>query len=161
MADATDELEGFRAEARTWLEENFPPSLAGRAAELMRVEIIDSAEGEALAWGKCLGAKGWATPTWPAAYGGGGLSQLQAQVLNQELDRAGAFNPLVRTTGMGITMVGPTILEYGTEKQKQKPHPADLPGRSLLGAWLLRAQRRARTSPRWRRARRTPGTTGW
>jgi alkylation response protein AidB-like acyl-CoA dehydrogenase len=123
MAEITDELEAFRAEVRTWLEENFPPSLAGRAGELMGAEFIDSSESDAQAWGKRLGEKGWGTPTWPAEYGGGGLTQHQARVLNQELDRAGAFNPLVRTTGMGITMVGPTILEYGSEDQKQRHIP--------------------------------------
>jgi alkylation response protein AidB-like acyl-CoA dehydrogenase len=123
MTEARDEFESFRAEARSWLEENFPQSLAGRAGAMMRSETIDESESEALEWGKRLGAKGWATPTWPAEYGGGGLTQLQAQALNQELDQVGGFNPLVRTTGMGITMVGPTILEYGTEEQKQRHIP--------------------------------------
>ncbi|MDJ0786776.1 MAG: acyl-CoA dehydrogenase family protein [Myxococcota bacterium] len=123
MTDPSAELEAFRAEVRTWIEQNFPKSLAGRAGALMGGETIDDSQREALEWGKRLGAKGWATPTWPAEYGGGGLSQTQARVLNQELDRAGAFNPLVRTTGMGITMVGPTILEYGTEDQKQRHIP--------------------------------------
>ena len=117
------ELEEFRAEARAWLEVNFPTSLAGRAGALMRSEVIDESEGDAHLWAKRLGEKGWGTPTWPAEYGGGGLSQLEAQVLNQEMDRIGAFNPLVRTAGMGITMVGPTILEYGTEDQKQRHIP--------------------------------------
>jgi alkylation response protein AidB-like acyl-CoA dehydrogenase len=123
MAETTTELEAFRTEARAWLEENFPKSLAGRAAALMGGETIDASEKDAAIWAKRLGAKGWATPTWPAEYGGGGLSQVQAQVLNQEIDRIGAFNPLIRTTGMGITMVGPTILEYGTEDQKKRHIP--------------------------------------
>ena len=125
MAD-TKELAEFRAEARAWLEESFPKSLKGRAGALMRSEVIDDAEGEAHVWAKRLGEKGWGTPTWPAEYGGGGLGQLQAQVVNQEMDRIGAFNPLALTTGMGITMVGPTILEYGTEDQKQRHIPEDL-----------------------------------
>ena len=123
MAETTETLEAFRTEVRAWLEESFPKSLSGRAAEVMGGESIDASESDALTWAKRLGEKGWGTPTWPAEYGGGGLSPLQAQVLNQELDRAGAFNPLVRSTGMGITMVGPTILEYGTEDQKQRHIP--------------------------------------
>jgi alkylation response protein AidB-like acyl-CoA dehydrogenase len=123
MAEQMEDLEGFRAGARAWLEENFPKSLAGRAAQIMGSEVIDAAESDAIAWAKRLGAKGWGTPTWPAEYGGGGLTQLQAQVLGQELDRIGAFNPLIRTAGMGITMVGPTLLEYGTEDQKQRHIP--------------------------------------
>ena len=106
-----------------WLDENFPKSLAGRAGEVLGGESIDASEEDALEWGRRLGAKGWGTPTWPSEYGGGGLSQKQAQILNQEIDRAGAFNPLWRSTGMGITMVGPTILEYGSEDQKQRHIP--------------------------------------
>jgi alkylation response protein AidB-like acyl-CoA dehydrogenase len=123
MADTHEENEAFRAEARAWIEENFPESLEGRAGAVMRSESIDDSEKDVLAWGKALGARGWATPTWPAEYGGGGLTQMQAKILNQELDRAGAFNPLIRSAGMGITMVGPTILEYGTEEQKQMHIP--------------------------------------
>ena len=123
MAETQDEIEEFRAEVRAWLADNFPPSLQGRDAVLAGAETIGSEESEILAWGKRLGAKGWATPTWPAEYGGGGLTQNQALALNQELDRAGAFNPLILTAGMGITMVGPTILEYGTEDQKRRHIP--------------------------------------
>ena len=123
MADTNEELEAFRAEARAWIEENFPASLKGKGAVVMGGETVDASQSEAIAWGKTLGAKGWATPTWPAEYGGGGLTQHQAKILEQELNRAGAFNPLIRTAGMGITMVGPTILEYGTEEQKRQHIP--------------------------------------
>ena len=123
MSNTNEELEAFRAEARAWIEENFPKSLKGRAGLVMGGETVDSSQRDALAWGKTLGAKGWATPTWPEEYGGGGLTQSQSKVLEQELDRAGAFNPLLRTTGMGITMVGPTILEYGTDAQKGQHIP--------------------------------------
>lgn len=118
MSDTKDELDGFRSEARAWLEENFPESLKGRAAE-----TATESEGDALLWRQRLGAKGWGTPTWPSEYGGGGLSQVEAQVLQQEMERIGATNPLPLATGMGITMVGPTILEYGTEDQKQRHIP--------------------------------------
>ena len=121
MAEQNEALEAFRAEARAWIEQNFPASLRGAASRVMGNEAIEDAE--TLAWGRTLGAKGWGTPTWPAEYGGGGLSQTEAKVLNEELDRAGAFNPLIRSAGMGITMVGPTILEYGTEEQKQRHIP--------------------------------------
>jgi alkylation response protein AidB-like acyl-CoA dehydrogenase len=113
------ELENFRAEARAWLEANFPKSLKGRemlAAAEVRTDIPELAQ-----WRKAIGAKGWATPTWPAEYGGGGLDAAQARVLRQEMSRIGAFNPLL--FGMGITMIGPTILDYGTEAQKRKHLP--------------------------------------
>ena len=122
MADSAENLglDAFRAEARTWLEANFPSSLKRGGAGGID-ESGDKPTGDLLLWRQRIGAKGWATPTWPAQYGGGGLSTAEARVLSQEMARAGAFNPMVR--GMGITMIGPTILDYGTEEQKQKHIP--------------------------------------
>jgi alkylation response protein AidB-like acyl-CoA dehydrogenase len=72
-----------------------------------------------------MGEKGWGTPTWPKEYGGGGLSAAQGRVVQQELARAGAYNPI---GGMGVMMFGPTLLEYGTEAQKQQHIPAIVRG---------------------------------
>jgi alkylation response protein AidB-like acyl-CoA dehydrogenase len=121
MADfgADLELEEFRTEAKAWLAGSFPPSLAGKGAAAMTDALADSADLRA--WKKAIGEKGWATPTWPTQYGGGGLSQSKARVLTQEMGKIGAFNPLM--FGMGITMIGPTILDYGTEAQKAKHIP--------------------------------------
>jgi len=123
MADSSGdiELDGFRAEAREWLAANFPASLRGMAGMAMAASEASDFEGDLLTWKQRMGAKGWGTPTWPKQYGGGGLSTAQARVLQQEMARAGAFNPMVQ--GMGVTMIGPTILDYGTEEQKQKHIP--------------------------------------
>src|SRR3569623_92915 len=99
------ELEEFRNEAKAWLAANFPPSLAGKGAAAMTDALADSPDLQA--WKKAIGDKGWATPTWPTQYGGGGLSQSKARILTQEMAKIGAFNPLM--FGMGITMIGPTI----------------------------------------------------
>lgn len=121
MAAVSDELVAFRAEARAWLDENFPPSLSGKANAVLGVgESRNQLEGDALTWRKRLGEKGWGTPTWPSEYGGGGLNHYEARVLQEEMNAAGAFNPIAALAGMGVTMVGPTILEYGTEDQKQR-----------------------------------------
>ncbi len=121
MADSAENLaiDAFRAEARVWIEENFPASLRGHA-----VGGEDGAKptGDLLLWRQRIGAKGWATPTWPKEYGGGGLSGADARVLQQEMSRAGAFNPFL-SEGMGVTMIGPTILDYGTEAQKKQHIP--------------------------------------
>jgi alkylation response protein AidB-like acyl-CoA dehydrogenase len=115
------ELEEFRAEARAWLEENFPASLRGQTGIAAQLMDGPAPTGDIGLWKQRMGAKGWGTPTWPKEYGGGGLSPQQARVLQQEMAKAGAFNPLM--AGMGVTMIGPTILDYGTEEQKQKHIP--------------------------------------
>ncbi|WP_312163764.1 acyl-CoA dehydrogenase family protein [Phenylobacterium sp.] len=122
MADfGGPDLEAFRAEAREWLEANFPKSLAkdvaGQTAALMSPE---KPTGDLAVWKERMGAKGWGVPTWPKAYGGGGLSPAEARVLAQEMAKIGAVNPI---GGMGVAMFGPTLLEYGTEEQKQKYIP--------------------------------------
>ncbi len=118
-SEADLELESFRAEARAWLDANFPASLRGKGGLLG--ESRQAGGDDLRAWGKALGDKGWAVPTWPARFGGGGLNAAQARVLQQEMSRAEAFNPL--NFGMGISMIGPTILDYGTEAQKARHIP--------------------------------------
>ncbi|MBP6878798.1 MAG: acyl-CoA dehydrogenase family protein [Phenylobacterium sp.] len=122
MADfGGPDLEAFRAEAKEWLEANFPKSLgkdvAGQTAALMSP---DKPTGDLAVWKERMGAKGWGVPTWPKAYGGGGLSAPEARVLAQEMGKIGAVNPIA---GMGVAMFGPTLLEYGTEEQKKKYIP--------------------------------------
>ena len=113
------ELEEFRGEAKTWLEANFPASLKGKA--FLSATEVTTTNAELKAWRKAIGLKGWATPTWPAEYGGGGLSPQHARVLAQEMGKIGAFNPLM--FGMGVTMIGPTIMDYGTDEQKKQHIP--------------------------------------
>jgi alkylation response protein AidB-like acyl-CoA dehydrogenase len=120
MADfGGNELEAFRKEVRDWLEANYPASLRQNGAEFDAVEAANPT-GDADLWRKRMGEKGWGTPTWPKEYGGGGLTQAQARVLAEEMRRIGAPNPI---TGMGPGMFGSTLLEYGTEAQKQKYLP--------------------------------------
>ncbi len=111
------ELDAFRSQARTWLSDNFPQSLR-QSRPALEAAIMSPAEptGDLAIWKQAMGAKGWGVPTWPAQYGGGGLSSAQARVLAEEMFAIGAVNPIV---GMGVNMFGPTLLEYGTETQKQ------------------------------------------
>jgi alkylation response protein AidB-like acyl-CoA dehydrogenase len=114
------DLDAFRTEAREWLEANFPPALKGKGG-MMFVEGREELSGDAATWKKRIGDKGWGVPTWPKAYGGGGLEPAQARVLQQEMARIGAWNPI---GGMGVMMFGPTLLEYGNEEQKKEHIPA-------------------------------------
>jgi alkylation response protein AidB-like acyl-CoA dehydrogenase len=121
MADfGGTELEAFRAETRAWLEANYPPSLhepmdeddapwGGRNAKYSNPDVK--------LWLDRMGAKGWTAPTWPKQYGGGGLSKAEAKVLEQELRRIKARPALM---SFGIWMLGPVLLEYATEEQKQR-----------------------------------------
>ena len=113
-----DQAQAFRAEAREWIEANFPKSLTGNnPAVVGRAEEL--ADDHDL-WRQRLADKGWGAPTWPTEYGGAGLSQREEKIINDELTAAGAFNPIPGIALMGVTMVGPTILDYGTEEQKTK-----------------------------------------
>ena len=125
MADfgGTD-LEALRSEARAWIEANFPAELKGRPNPMMREERSKPSAAQE-AWRVAMGDKGWGVPTWPAQYGGGGLSAAEGRVIQQELARAGAYNPI---GGMGVMMFGPTLLEYGTEAQKQEHIPKIVKG---------------------------------
>ena len=115
------ELDAFRAEAREWLEANFPKSLArNEEAQMQAMAGGVKIEGDLALWRDRMGEKGWGVPTWPAQYGGGGLSRDEARVLQSEMARIGAWNPI---GGMGVGMFGPTLLEYGTEEQKKKYIP--------------------------------------
>jgi alkylation response protein AidB-like acyl-CoA dehydrogenase len=121
MADSGGALDAFRAEARDWLEANYPRSLRDDPEMGTRMMMGGvKPTGDALLWKQRMAEKGWGTPTWPKKYGAGGLSPQEARVLQQEMDRIGAYNPMV---GMGLSMFGPTLLEYGTEAQKERHIP--------------------------------------
>ncbi|MCB2014589.1 MAG: acyl-CoA dehydrogenase family protein [Sphingobium sp.] len=115
------DLEGFRNETRLWISENFPSSLAGLTASYNPAEATERHRShDYQQWVSLMAAKGWGAPAWPTAYGGGGLNSDQVEILQQELARAGAFNPIV---GLGNMMLGPTLLEFGTEEQKLRHLP--------------------------------------
>lgn len=115
-------LDSFRAETKSWLEANFPATLKGKAMGLEGEADADT-RADFETWRQRLAAKGWGAPTWPTEYGGAGLSHPEAKVISQEMAKIGAFNPIPLMAGMGVTMVGPTVLEYGTEEQKTKHLP--------------------------------------
>jgi alkylation response protein AidB-like acyl-CoA dehydrogenase len=115
------EAEQFRAEIRAWLEEHLPDGWFDDDVEMTpgeRARFNDE-------WTKTLYEGGWICASWPTEYGGKGLDTMQAVVLNEEFARAGA--PM-RADFFGDTLVGPTILQWGTEEQKQEFLPKILKG---------------------------------
>lgn len=114
------QLDAFRDEVKTWLEANCPPSMRTRMPENETVwggrNAVFPSE-DARKWLEAMASKGWTAPTWPKAYGGGGLSQDQNTVLQQELRHLGARLPLA---SFGIWMLGPALLEFASEEQKRR-----------------------------------------
>jgi alkylation response protein AidB-like acyl-CoA dehydrogenase len=113
------EAEAFRAEIRTWLDEHLPADWGTR--EMTREER----EKFSASWNEQLFEGGWICASWPKEYGGKGLSTMDAVVLNEEFAKAGA--PL-RGDFFGDTLVGPTILQWGTDEQKRQFLPGIMRG---------------------------------
>jgi len=116
-------LDDFRKQTRAWLEENCPKSMRkpGSEAEAVwggRNETFVNPDSKL--WLQRMGEKGWTCPTWPREYGGGGLNSAENRILQEELSRIHARSPL---TSFGISMLGPVLLEYGNEEQKQEHLP--------------------------------------
>jgi alkylation response protein AidB-like acyl-CoA dehydrogenase len=115
------DAEEFRAEIRAWLTTNLPDGWGSPGFEMTTEERKAFNDG----WPAKLFAGGWICATWPAEYGGKGLSTMQGVVLAEEFARLKA--PL-RADFFGDTLVGPTILQWGTEEQKKEFLPKILNG---------------------------------
>ena len=123
-ADDTPDLAAFRAETRAWLQANCPPEMRQPMASEEDVcwggrKFRPSSPAQKL-WLDRMAARGWTVPTWPQAYGGAGLSSLQAKVLAQEMRALNCRSPL---NSFGIWMLGPALLQFGTEAQKLEHLP--------------------------------------
>jgi alkylation response protein AidB-like acyl-CoA dehydrogenase len=117
----TEQDEVFRAEIREWLTSNLPAGWGRDDFEMTPEERKAFNEQ----WPKKLFTGGWICATWPQEYGGKGLTTMQGVVLAEEFARVKA--PL-RADFFGDTLVGPTILQWGTEEQKQDFLPRILNG---------------------------------
>ena len=115
------ETEPFRAEIRQWLVDNLPEGW-GTPGFSMTKEQNKAFNRD---WVKKLYDGGWICASWPEKYGGKGLSLIESVVLNEEFARVEA--PL-RADFFGDTLVGPTILQWASEEQKQQFIPGILSG---------------------------------
>jgi len=113
--------ERFRTEIRAFLDASLSDDLKD-AARCQTSVFID--QRFSIAWQKILHARGWAAPAWPKAYGGPGWSEAQRYIFAGECARAGAPS----LSPMGLRMVGPVIMRYGTEAQKAHYLPRILSG---------------------------------
>ncbi len=112
----TGQLDAFREEVRAWIAENLPASVKEKIDEFYALQPRYPEGPDWQLWKDRVRDKGWGTPGWPKEYGGGGLPTSQARVVEQEIIRMGGCNPML---GMGTRMLGPTLLEHGSEEQKK------------------------------------------
>ena len=103
----------FRTEVRSYIEDNCPESIRDRNQTATREDYQ--------AWSKLYFERGWSAPSWPTQYGGGGLDKEEIAILTQELR---AQNAVVGVGGMGLTMIGPALLEFGNEEQCMQHLPS-------------------------------------
>jgi alkylation response protein AidB-like acyl-CoA dehydrogenase len=138
------EDEVFRAEVRDWLEAALAGEFAvvrGRGGPGDEEAVHD----ERLAWERHLGSAGWIGLGWSKDYGGREESLVRQVIYNEEYARAGAPG---RLGHIGETLLGPTLIAFGTEQQKSRFLPPILRGEELWCAGLLRAERRQRPGRR-------------
>ncbi|MGK2897354.1 MAG: acyl-CoA dehydrogenase family protein [Burkholderiaceae bacterium] len=100
------DTEAFRTTVRDYFERNYPEELRYPKRRLRWAEIRD--------WTLKLSARGWLAPSWPVRYGGMGLSPEKLIAFIEEQERHG----VARAPDMGITMVGPLLIQHGTEEQR-------------------------------------------
>lgn len=120
MAD----LEQFRVETRKWLLAYAPAAVRGLMLALGEGNWggrkATYPNPDMKRWLNVMAERGWTAPEWPTQYGGGGLPKEETKVLRQEMAALKLPEPL---SGFGLTMIGPTLLEYGTEEQKREHLP--------------------------------------
>ena len=122
----TEDQERFRQELREWLRENLPDGWA--AGERPETNGPEENVEFLLDWQRTLYEGGWAGLHWPEEYGGADASLLEQVIYNQETARVDAP---ARINAIGIDFVGPTLMEVGTDEQKERFLPKILSGEEL------------------------------
>ncbi len=115
------EAEAFRSEVRGWLLANLPEGWGQPGFSMTRQERQRFNEE----WVAKLREGRWLCASWPSEYGGRGLSVIEQVVLTEEF---AALDAPMRADFFGDTLVGPTILKWGTEDQKRRFIPRILDG---------------------------------
>ncbi len=112
----------FREEVRTWIRQAMPPEIKRKAENFQNFS-----HEEQMIWHKVLAEKGWVAPNWPEEHGGTGWDVAKRSIFGEELASANA--PAL--SPFGLTMVGPLIIQFGTEEQKQRFLPRIFSGEEI------------------------------
>ena len=115
------DYEAFRAEVRQWLGERLTAEMREVSAKVTSV-FVDKPHN--LAWQRILATRGWVAPHWQAEHGGPGWDETERYIFASECARAGAPS----LAPMGLRMVAPCIMRYGTAEQKAHYLPRILSG---------------------------------
>ena len=119
----------FRTETRAWLEANCPPAMRQPLTQEQIVwsgSTVKFSNDDQRVWFERMRDRGWFAPDWPKELGGGGLGPKQARIVEQEMQRLGCRPPQFN---LGVWMLGPVLLELGTEEQKREHLPPMMEGR--------------------------------
>ena len=123
-------MNDFAQETRDWLEKNCPPGARG-PGQISWGSSKMKLDSDTRLWLENMSERGWTVPTWPKKYGGANLSREEYTILIDELKRIDARPPL---TGRGVNYIGPTLLELGTDEQKERWLPGISRGE---GGWAM------------------------
>ena len=115
----TPEEQAFRAEVQRFLTDKVPARLTAKVRDGKHLGKADLQ-----AWHALLNAQGWLASHWPEQYGGPGWNTVQKFIFEHEC--ALAYTP--RTIPFGVNMLGPVLIKYGNEAQKQHWLPRILSG---------------------------------
>jgi alkylation response protein AidB-like acyl-CoA dehydrogenase len=113
------DIDTFRAEIRNWIGEACPENIRGKGISF-EGGAKEPVDPDMRRWVDACFERGFTVPSWPKEYGGAALDPERQQVLGEEMAAIRAPAPIV---GMGVTMIGPTLLEYGTDAQKAEHLP--------------------------------------
>lgn len=114
------DLDQFRQEVRTWLEANCPMSLRTPTPDgelIWGGSDVNFTFDDQRLWFDRMRDKNWFCPSWSTEYGGGGLNSKENGILESEIRRLKCRPPQIN---LGIWMLGPVLLEHGSEQQKQQ-----------------------------------------
>ena len=142
------EAQAFRERLRRFLRDNLPPGWAGIGA-------LDEIERLAFGhrWRELVSREGLLAVAWPREYGGAGLGPLEQFILAEEFIAAGVPPRPLPGDQYGLSLIGPTILQAGTQQQKQFFIPKILSGERRWARRDTPNPTPGRTSPRYEPAR--------